>query len=269
MTFSKLKTLGLVILASLTLVACGQKSSTNQVEKIQDNGKLIVALSPEFAPFEFRTLVDGKSEIVGSDIELAKAIADELGVELELSAMNFNNVLSSIQTGKADLAISGISATEERAKVYDFSEPYYTTKNVIITQNAVSSDYQTTDDLAGKSLAVQKGSVQEILVKELFPEANIISLATIGNMINELIAGSVDAVILEEPTAKGYTNNNASLAITAIDIVSDSDDSYAIALKKGSSELKEVVDKVVTELVESGQYKQFVDDAFELSQNAE
>ena len=88
----------------------------------------MVATSPDYAPFEFQALVDGKNQVVGADIDMAQAIADELGVKLEVSSMSFDNVLTSLQTGKADLAIAGISATEERKEVFDFSIPYYENK---------------------------------------------------------------------------------------------------------------------------------------------
>ena len=99
--------------------------------------KLVVALNPDFAPFEYQKVVDGKNQIVGSDIELAKAIATELGVELELSPMSFDNVLASVQSGKADLAISGVSKTDERSKVFDFSTPYYTSKISSLSKNLI------------------------------------------------------------------------------------------------------------------------------------
>lgn len=113
----------LTLTLGLLLGACtnsNTKKKTDLLSEIQERGKLVVALNPEFAPFEFKTLIDGKDTIVGSDIELAKAIAKEPDVELELSPMSFDNVLASLQTGKADLAISGISATAERSNVYDF-----------------------------------------------------------------------------------------------------------------------------------------------------
>lgn len=100
----------------MLLTACSQNSSASLQTKIKDKGKLVVALSPDYAPFEFKTLKDGKDTIVGSDIMLAQEIANKLDVALELSPMSFDNVLSSLQTGKADLAISGISYTKERAK---------------------------------------------------------------------------------------------------------------------------------------------------------
>lgn len=105
-----------VAAASLFLLsACGSSSSEDtSVSDIKDKGTLVVALNPEFAPFEFKTLVDGKDTIVGADVEIAKAIAEELGVDVKFSSMSFNNVLASLQSGKADIAISGISATEEK-----------------------------------------------------------------------------------------------------------------------------------------------------------
>ena len=117
-------------LASFFLVACQSSSSSSQsaVEAIKQKGKLVVATSPDYAPFEFQALVDGKNQVVGADIDMAQAIADELGVKLEVSSMSFDNVLTSLQTGKADLAIAGISATEERKEVFDFSIPYYENK---------------------------------------------------------------------------------------------------------------------------------------------
>ncbi len=90
----------MALLAAVTLVACGSKKMlTNLLKKIKN---LVVAVSPDYAPFEFKTLVDGKDQVVGSDIKLAQAIADELGVKLEVTTMSFDNVLSSLQSGKAD-----------------------------------------------------------------------------------------------------------------------------------------------------------------------
>ena len=88
-----------------------------------------------------KTLVDGKDQVVGSDIKLAQAIADELGVKLEVTTMSFDNVLSSLQAGKADIAISGISVTDERKKTFDFSDPYYETQNAIIVRKDQESTY--------------------------------------------------------------------------------------------------------------------------------
>ncbi|MCQ9355801.1 transporter substrate-binding domain-containing protein, partial [Corynebacterium sp. 1222RC1] len=130
------------------------------LDKIKEKGTLVVATSPDYAPFEFQALVDGKNEVVGADIMLAQKIADELGVKLEVSAMSFDNVLSSVQNGKADIAIAGLSYSEERAKVFDFSESYYQISDVLLIKKDSANSLTSIDAMSGKTLAVQKGSTQ-------------------------------------------------------------------------------------------------------------
>ena len=177
-----------VAAASLFLLsACGSSSSEDtSVSDIKDKGILVVALNPEFAPFEFKTLVDGKDTIVGADVEIAKAIAEELGVDVKFSSMSFNNVLASLQSGKADIAISGISATEERKKAYDFSDAYYEAENVVIIKKSDEATYTTLESLAGKAVGAQKGSIQENIAKDQLPDSSLVSLTSNGEMINEL-----------------------------------------------------------------------------------
>ncbi|HEM5079704.1 TPA: transporter substrate-binding domain-containing protein [Streptococcus suis] len=258
---------GLVLLATMTLSACSGNATQEDtsLKDVQEKGKLIVALNPEFPPFEFRTLVDGKDTIVGADIELAKAIGQELGVEVEFSAMSFDNVLNNVQSGQSDIAISGISATEERAKVYDFSIPYYTSTNKVIINKEDLAQYTSLDSLAEENIGAQKGSIQEQIVKEQLPSSTVIALASNGELINQLKSQKLGAVIFEEPIAKAYVAKNDDLVILDTEIKSSYSDAYAIALPKGSTALKEKVDSVITKLVESGQMDQFVQEAYELS----
>ncbi|HFU4432454.1 TPA: transporter substrate-binding domain-containing protein [Streptococcus suis] len=253
--------ISLVLLATMTLSACSGNATQEDtsLKDIQEKGKLIVALNPEFPPFEFRTLVDGKDTIVGADIELAKA------VEVEFSAMSFDNVLNNVQSGQSDIAISGISATEERAKVYDFSIPYYTSTNKVIINKEDLAQYTSLDSLAEANIGAQKGSIQEQIVKEQLPSSTVIALASNGELINQLKSQKVEAVIFEEPIAKAYVAKNDDLVILDTEIKSSYSDAYAIALPKGSTALKEKVDSVITKLVESGQMDQFVQEAYELS----
>ena len=237
------------------LFACSNTQSQG-VEAIKAKGKLVVALNPEFAPFEYQKLVDGKNQIVGSDVELAKAIAKELGVEVEFSPMSFDNVLASLDSGKADLAISGVSKTEERSQVYDFSIPYYTSKNKVIVRKSELTNYQSVKDLAQKKVGAQKGAMQN---------SSLVSLPKNGNLITDLKSGQLDAVIFEEPVAKGFVENNPDLAIAEFDFDNDKEDSYAVAMKKDSKELKEVVDKTIQKLKDSGELDKLIDDAFKAS----
>jgi len=246
------------------LFACSN-TQYQGVEAIKAKGKLVVALNPEFAPFEYQKLVDGKNQIVGSDVELAKAIAKELGVEVEFSPMSFDNVLASLDSGKADLAISGVSKTEERSQVYDFSIPYYTSKNKVIVRKSELTNYQSVKDLAQKKVGAQKGSIQETLAKETLQDSSLVSLPKNGNLITDLKSGQLDAVIFEEPVAKGFVENNPDLAIAEFDFDNDKEDSYAVAMKKDSKELKEAVDKTIQKLKDSGELDKLIDDAFKAS----
>ncbi|MGT2906539.1 transporter substrate-binding domain-containing protein [Streptococcus dentiloxodontae] len=246
--------------ALVGLSACSS-SKGNLLNNIKKEGKLTVAVSPDYAPFEFKALVDGKDQVVGSDILLAQAIADKLGVELEVSSMNFDNVLSSLQSGKADIAISGISVTAERKKTFDFSDPYYETENAILVRTGESSSYSSIDSLKGKKVAVLKGSIEEGLAKEQLPDSSIVSLTTMGEAINELKSGQVDAVDLEKPIAQGYVAQNSDITIASAALKVDDGDAKAVALPKGNDELKEKINQVIKELVDNGTYDKYIQQA--------
>ena len=256
-----------VATASIFLLsACGSNSTEDtSVSDIKDKGTLVVAMNPEFAPFEFKTLVNGKDTVVGADAEIAKAIADELDVKIKFSSMSFNNVLASLQSGKADIAISGISATKERKKAYNFSNPYYEAENVVLIRKTDVDKYTDTDSLSGLSVGTQKGTIQETVASEQLTGAKVVSLTQNSEMINELKNSQIEAVVLEKPIAEGYAANNSDLTVSDITLTSDDADAYAVALPKGSTKLTKKVNKVIKELKESGKIDQFIQDAYELS----
>jgi polar amino acid transport system substrate-binding protein len=260
------------LLAMVSLVACGQSSKKTDtadkyLDKIKDKKELVVALNPEFAPFEFQIIKEGKNTIVGSDIDMANEIGKALGVKVKFEAMDFNNVLASLQSGKADIAISGISATPDRKENYDFSESYYTAKNVMIVKKSELEQYKDLAAFEGKKVAAQKGTVQENIVTEQVKKAKLISLTKNGQMINELKNGTVSGVVFEEPIAKAYVAANPDLTIvSSIAFDSSESDSYAIALPKNSGNLKKEIDQVIKTLKADGKIEQFVETNFELSQ---
>lgn len=264
----KIKTflVGLGILAVTSLTACSKSSTEDlSLKNIEEKGTITVAMNPEFAPFEFKTLVNGKDTIVGADVELANAIGEKLGVKVKFSSMSFNNVLASLQSGKADIAISGISATPERAKVYDFSKTYYDSVNKVIIKKSDLEKYTDANSLKDQSVATQKGTIQETIAKEQLEGAKVVSLVQNGEMINELKSGQVEAVVFEEPIAKAYVAKNDDLVIADIDLTSEKSDAYAVAMPKGSTALKAKIDEVITELVDSGKMDQLVQEAYDLS----
>lgn len=256
--------LGLAGIFALTsLAACS--SSTNTLDKVKNKGTLTVALNPHFAPFEFKTIQDGKDTIAGADIEIAKAIGDELGVKVKFSEMSFDNVLASVQSGKADIAISGISATKERQKIFDFSDTYYDSETVLLVKKDATETYKQISDFSKKSMAVQKGSIQENIAKANLSDANVVSLAQPGEAINELKSGQVEGVVLEKAIAKGYVDQNSDLTMSDIALKSDSNDAYAVAMPKGSDDLKAKVNKIIAKLKKEGKIDSYVQDAYALS----
>ncbi len=258
---------GLVLVASACLLtACGSNDKKDtSVSDIKDKGTMVVALNPEFAPFEFKTLVDGKDTIVGADVKIAEAIGEELGVKVKFSSMSFNNVLASLQSGKADIAISGISATPERKKAYNFSEPYYESENVVLIKKTDLDKYTKTTSLDGLSVGTQKGTIQETVASEQLKGSKVVALTQNGEMINELKNGQIQAVVLEKPIAEGYVANNDDLTISNITLKNDDADAYAVALPKDDDKLTKKVNKVINELKDSGKIDQFVQDAYALS----
>ncbi len=256
--------LGLAGIFALTsLAACS--SSTNTLDKVKNKGTLTIALNPHFAPFEFKTIQDGKDTIAGADIEIAKAIGDELGVKVKFSEMSFDNVLASVQSGKADIAISGISATKERQKIFDFSDTYYDSETVLLVKKDATETYKQISDFSKKSIAVQKGSIQENIAKANLSDANVVSLAQPGEAINELKSGQVEGVVLEKAIAKGYVDQNSDLTMSDIALKSDSNDAYAVAMPKGSDDLKAKVNKIIAKLKKEGKIDSYVQDAYALS----
>jgi len=241
------------LVATCFLVACSGSQGVNP-KTIKEKKKIVVATESEFAPFEFKSLVNGKDTLVGADIELAKAIGEKLGVKVEFSVMSFDNVLANVQSGKADIAIAGISVTDERKKVYDFSDSYYTSENVVIVKKDKVNDYTSTDSLA-------KGSVQETVAKKQIPKASVVSLASNGEMINELKSGQLQAVVLEKAIAEGYIAQNDDLTLANFNLKSDGTDAYAVATRKGSDDLLKEINAVIKETKDSGKFDQWLKEA--------
>lgn len=267
MKIKKLVLGALTFVSVFSLAACGSSSNENLQEKVVKKGKLVVAISPDYAPFEFKTLVNGKDTIVGADVELAKAIADELGVKLELSSMSFDNVLSSLQTGKADIAISGLSATKERKNAYDFSDPYYETENAILVKTSNLDKFTSISSLSGQKVAVQKGTIEEGLAKDQLKDSKIVSLTAMGEAINELKSGQVQAVDLEKPVAEGYLSQNSDIALAGFALKTSDGDAKAVAMPKGSGEMVKTVNKVIKKLAKDDKYKKYISDAAQLTAN--
>ncbi|MFI3793923.1 transporter substrate-binding domain-containing protein [Enterococcus hirae] len=261
-----------VLFALATLGACGSSNTTaqgqekDQLVAIKKSGVLKVATSADYAPFEFHTMVDGKDKIVGSDIDLAKAIAKELGVKAEVSDMNFNTVLASLKEGKADLAISAISATDERKQQFDFTDNYYNPPQVVIINKKNKEIYRNANDLKDKNVGAQKGSIQEELVKTQLKGAKLVTIDKVPNMIVEVNQGSLAATVVEKTIAESYIAQNPDLMIADISLEPAPDEAFAIALPKESSQLQKELNQIIKKLNDEGKIEEFIQQNNELAE---
>ena len=212
------------------------------------NGKLVLGTSADYAPFEFHTEINGTDTIVGFDISIAQYMAEQLGVELEIVDMSFDNLLISLNKGDFDIVLSAMSSNEERAKAVDFSNEYYLSNNVILVQKQNADKYTTKESLQGVSMAAQKGTVCETRAKELAGESSVVSLVKVQDMVSELLAGKVEAVLLDKPVASGYVIMQDSLEMVDIGLVAE--EGMSVAMKKDSAGLTELVNCMLSHLTE-------------------
>ena len=258
-----------VVLILGTMSGCSAASGTSDESliKIKEKGVLVLGTSADYPPYEFHVEVDGMDTIVGFDIEIAKSIAERIGVELEIIDMKFEGLLPALNAGKIDLVIAGMTPTEERKQSVDFSTVYYKEKQAVVVRADDSGALQSIDGFDGKSIGVQKATIQEELAAVEFTESTIKGLDKIPNLILELKTGKIDAAILVSPAANAYVKANSDLAVTAMEF--DSEDGSAIAVKKNSGELLDIINLVLDELITSGSLDQFIIEAVELSDSLE
>ena len=260
----------LLTVMTMGLAGCGASNSNNKLNKdlletIQEKGQVVVGMSADYAPYEFHYIDEnGKDVIGGFDVDIANEIANELGVKLVIQEMDFDALVAALPAGKVDLVISGMNPTEERAKVIDFSEIYYNSQHGILVRVEDADKYHSFKDLEGAKVGVQLGSTQEQIAKSEIPNANLQQLANVNNLILELKAGKVDAIVMEKPVAETAVKTNPELAVGK-PIYEESTGGNAVGLAKGNEELLAKVNKVITELNESGKMDEYIVKANELA----
>ena len=268
----KMKKLFCAALAAAMLMAtmsgCG--SSQNRLEKILESGKLVLATSPDFAPLEFEDLSSGEAQYVGSDIELAKYIAEKLGVELEISAMDFSAVQAAIPSGQADIAISGFARTEERAQNMELSTPFNITEDggqTVLVLKGEGANYTAADDFSGLQIGAQNGSLQYNLVSSQLPEdVAIVPVGSLNDGVLMLETGKIDALASDLSNAELLLESHDGIETTDFMFEYSSEGNVA-AVKKGETELIEAVNEIIEEVNELGLYDQWKEEATELAKS--
>ena len=275
--FALLLTLAMV----LSLAACGSKKEEAPAETPAETpaeepaeatittvteGKLTVATSPDFAPYEFYAISeDGTPTLAGFDMALAQYIADYIGLELEVIPMDFDGVLTELATKTVDLGMAGLSPDPKRADVMDFSDLYYKGGQSFVCVKGNADKFTSLEDTNNPeySIGAQTGSIQMDLANENSPDADIIALPKVTDLISELLTGKLDGAYIETDVAKSYQKNYPELEIV-LDVPYDSEGS-AIGVSKGNEALLAAVNEAVAAALSDGSMETFVAEANELA----
>lgn len=214
-------------------------------------GKLIMSTNAAFPPYEMTT---DSGEFEGIDIETAQAIADKLGLELQIDDMDFDAALLAVQQGKSDMVMAGVTVTDERQNVMDFTDSYATGIQSIIVKE--DSDIASVDDLAGKKIGTQRGTTGYLYCSDDFGDENVVAYDDGLTAVQMLNNGQVDCVVIDNAPAKEFIAANPGLKLLDTAYV---EESYAIGVGKGNTELKDAINTALEELKADGTLQAIVD----------
>ena len=258
----------------LSLAACGGSASTDAVssEAVSSEaasseavstaeaapaalttvtaGKLTMSTNAAFPPYEMTT---DTGDFEGIDIEVAGAIAKKLGLELQVDDMDFDAALLAAQNGKSDMVMAGVTVTDERLKVMDFSDTYAEGIQSIIVPEG--SDIATADDLSGKAIGTQRGTTGYIYCTDDFGEESVQRFSKGADAVQALSTGKIDAVIIDNKPAQVFVDENEGLKLLETPYA---EEEYAIAVKKGNTELLDAINASIANLKESGKLDEIV-----------
>lgn len=269
-TFKKLMStlLGATLLIGI-LGGCG--SSQSRLDQIKEAGVLTMATSPDFAPLEFEDISSGETEYVGSDIELGKYIAEQLGVELEIQAMDFSAVQAAVTSGQVDIAISGFAKTEERAESMELSDYFGMDESDdegqgILVPASEAENYTSAEDFTGKTIGAQNGSLQYNLVTSQLPDANVELISSLNDGLLMLQTGKIDALAVSGDNGEMFALNYDDVVMSGFYFEYQSEGNV-LAAKKGETELMEAINEIIADVNEQGLYLQWKEEATELAKS--
>ena len=239
--------------AAYSEAASSEEASETETAELStvEPGKLIMSTNAAFPPYEMTT---DSGEFEGIDIETAQAIADKLGLELQIDDMDFDAALLAVQQGKADMVMAGVTVTDERQNVMDFTDSYATGIQSIIVKE--DSDIASVDDLAGKKIGTQRGTTGYLYCSDDFGDENVVAYDNGLTAVQMLNNGQVDCVVIDNAPAKEFIAANPGLKLLDTAYV---EESYAIGVGKGNTELKDAINTALEELKADGTLQTIVD----------
>lgn len=264
------------IMVTASLVGCGGKKeekaegkAANRLEQIKEAGKIVVATSPDFAPSEFIDNSSGKAEYVGCDIDFAKYIAEQLGVELEIKAMEFSAIQQAIQSGTVDLGIAGFAYTEKRAEAMDLTDKFNLEnegnyQGVLVLKENIDK-FNTVDDFKGLKVAGQNASLQQNLIEGQLPkDIEFQPVTAIADGVMMVVTGKVDALAVDSNNGDALVQNYPEVAMANFQF-DYGEEGNVIGVQKGQTELVEALNEIIKEVNEAGYYQQWKAEAVELA----
>lgn len=245
----------ILCMATCLFVGCGKNADNKSKLPTVEPGKLIMSTNASFPPYE---MTDDNGKYIGIDVEIAAAIAEKLGLELQIDDMGFTAALEAAQNGSSDIVMAGVTVTDDRLLVMDFSESYATGVQVVIVQE--NSNITSIDDLEGKIIGTQMGTTGFIYASDTpenggYGEENVIPYDNGITAVNALKNGQVDCVIIDNGPAQEFVKANTGLKILDTEWLTEN---YAIGFAKGSG-LVDDVNAALAELIEDGTVQKIID----------
>ena len=243
----KLISLGLAIIMILGLVSCGNATKSAG----DSSNKLVMCTNAEFPPYEYK---DG-GNYMGIDVECAKLIGEKLGKEVEILDIAFDSLIPTVMSGKADFAMAGMTVTEDRKENVDFSHTYQNAVQTIVVP--YDSSIKSVDDMYGKKIGVQTGTTGDIYCSDDFGEDAMQRYSKIIDGFQAMKSGKIDAIVVDDQVAKSIVEQDSG-SFKILD-TAYAEEEYAIAVKKGNTELLDKINTAIDEIKSSGELKSIVD----------
>ncbi len=244
-----------------TTASSSKQAATDNPDftKVMESKELKIATASGYAPYEFIDLNASSTAVVGVDIAFGEKIAEALGVKPVVRDMTFGSILGSLTQGSVDIAIAGMSITEERKQSVDFSEPYLKSENKIIALKKNADKYKTVADLKTSRLGAQKSTTQETIITEALHPQHAVTLEKIPDLVLELLTEKIDGIVIEDTVAQQYLISNPDIVFTEIEIPEEYRyKETAVAIKKGNQELVDTINQVIKESQENGDFEKWV-----------
>ncbi len=243
--------------------ASGDQAQGELMQTIKKRGKLIVGTSSGYPPYVFVDATSADKKVIGLDMELCQQIADKLGVQMEVQDMGFSALLSSVTAGKVDIAVGGVAPTPEREKAMAFSDVYLPTEQKLLVLKKNQHVFKTAADLKGKTIGAEKSTTQEATAQKV-EGAKAMGLSSVPDAILQLKNGKLDGIVLEGVVSKQYLIFNDDLALADVQFDGAKKIS-AVALKKGNDDLVKIINEIIKQDTESGQFEKWVDEYSKLA----